>query len=367
MKIILTGGGTAGHVNPAIAVAEEMLVNDPSTEILFIGREGGAENNAVKKAKIELTTLKIQGLKRKITIENLKSVYYAIRAYQKTKKIIKDFHPDVILGTGGYVCWPVLRAGQNLGIPTLIHESNAIPGLTTRLLSKRCNKVLLNNSNAKKYLSKEIDTLEVGNPLRREFKKVNRAEARKYLALSEDEIFILSFGGSIGAKRLNEVVIHVMEEYSVPTKNVRHVHAVGKRYFESIRDSKLVNGFAGCKIVDYIDNMPTMLAAADIVIARAGAMTISEIATVGVASILIPSPNVSDNHQLINANILKEADATILIEEKNLTEESLKSAIKSLKTNKNARKNKAKCISRFSNSNSAKIIVNELKRLVSGA
>ncbi len=364
MNVILTGGGTAGHVNPAIAIAEEILINEPRAKILFIGRDGGAENDAVKKAGLELTTLKLKGLRRKITAENLKSIYYALSAYRRAKEIIKDFKPDVILGTGGYVCWPVLRAGQRLGVPTAIHESNAVPGLTTKLLAKRCDKVLLNDTNAEKYLNKGANTLEVGNPLRKGFKKVKRSEARKALSLSEDDFFILSFGGSIGAEQLNEAIIGVMEEYSVPAKKVKHIHAVGKRYYDTIKEKRLTEGYCGCQIVDYIDNMPTMLSAADIVIARAGAMTISEIASVGVASILIPSPNVSGNHQLKNAIKLQDADASLVIEEKELTTERLKSAVKMLKTNENARKNKAKNISRFSTPNASKLIVKELKTII---
>ncbi len=367
MNVILTGGGTAGHVSPAIAVAEEIMIREPGAKILFIGREGGGENEAVRKAGIPLATLKIQGIRRKITLDNAKSVYYALRAFREARKIIQDFEPDVILGTGGYVCWPVIRAGQRLNIPTAIHESNATPGLTTRLLSKKCDKDLVNHSDTKQYLKKGCASVEVGNPLRRGFKKENRSEARKELALGQDDVFILSFGGSIGAQRLNEAVIGVMEEYSARESNVKHIHAVGKRYFESVKDSKFIKGACGCKIVDYIDNMPTLLSAADIVIARAGAMTISEIASVGVAAILIPSPNVSDNHQFKNAKKLSDEDAAVLIEEKNLTAESLKSAVKSLKNDKNARKNKAKNISHFSTPNSAKLIVNELKMLISGS
>lgn len=364
MRVMLTGGGTAGHVTPALAVAEELLLDNPHVEILFIGREGGGENEAVRKAGIALKTLKIQGLKRKISMENLKSLYYALSAQNAAKKIIKEFNPDVILGTGGYVCWPVIRAGQSLDIPTALHESNITPGLTTKLLAKRCVKVLLNHTETKQYLKNEANIAVVGNPLRIGFKKIKKDEARKKLSLSPNDVFILSFGGSIGAQKLNETAIGVMEEYSVRDPDVKHIHAVGKRYFDEIKNNKLADGYCGCKIVDYINDMPTLLSAADIVISRAGAMTISELAAVGVASILIPSPNVSNNHQLKNAQKLQKAEAAMLIEEKELTKETLKLAITSLKTDKNARKNKAKNILHFSTPNASKLIVKQLKGMI---
>ena len=364
MDIILTGGGTAGHVSPALAIAEEILDNDPKSRILFIGREGGGENAAVLKAGLELKTLNIQGIKRKLTLDNARRIYHALRARREAKSIIREFKPDVILGTGGYVCWPVIRAGAKLGIPTAIHESNITPGLTTRLLSTKCKRVFLNHEDTKKYLSQRANTLTVGNPLRKDFKKIKRNDARRTLGIKEDEIFILSFGGSIGAEKLNEVVLEVMQSYSLSDKKIRHIHATGKRYFDSVKNTPLARGERGCKVLPYIDNMPTMLSAADIVISRAGAMTISEISAVGVASILVPSPNVSDNHQLKNAQKLKEVGAALMIEEKNLTVESLKNSINDLKNDENGRKNRAKRILGFSSPDAQKRIVKELKSVI---
>ncbi len=364
MDIILTGGGTAGHVSPALAIAEEILDDAPKSRILFIGREGGGENAAVLKAGLELKTLSIQGIKRKLTLDNARRIYRALRASHEAKNIIREFKPDVVLGTGGYVCWPVIRAGVKLGVPTAIHESNITPGLTTKLLSTKCDIVFLNHEDTKKHLSQRANTLAVGNPLRKEFKKIKRSDARRSLGIKEDEIFILSFGGSIGAEKLNEVALGVMQSYSLNERKIRHIHATGRRYFDSVKSTSLARGERGCKVLPYIDNMPTMLSAADIVISRAGAMTISEISTVGVASILVPSPNVSDNHQLKNAQKLQEVGAALMIEEKNLTVESLKKSISTLKNDENRRKNKAKRILEFSSPDAQKLIVNELKGLI---
>ena len=364
MNIILTGGGTAGHVSPAIAVAEEIMQSEPDSRILFIGREGGGENEAVTKAGLKLKTLKIQGLKRKLTPENIKRVAAALSAERDAREILRDFKPDVVLGTGGYVCWPVLRAAVQLGIPTAIHESNAKPGLTTRLLARRCDLLLLNHKEAAEKLKKYRRAVTVGNPLRRSFKKTERKTARAQLGIRDGETFILSVGGSIGAEKLNDTVIEVMEEFSVKEKDIKHIHATGKRYFDSLKASKLAKGYGGCKIIPYIEDMATMLSAADIVISRAGAITLSEIAAVGTTPILIPSPNVSGNHQFENAKRLSDAGAAVLIEEKYLTPEELKNAIIRLKNQKNERKNVAKRISAFYSPDAAKRIKNELKKVV---
>lgn len=363
MNIILSGGGTAGHVSPALAVAEKILQSDKKSKILFIGREGGGENDAVLKLGLELKTLKIQGIKRKLSIDNLRVLYRALKARGDAQKIIKDFSPDVILGTGGYVCWPVIKAGIKMGIPTAVHESNLSPGLTTKMLASKCDIIFLNHSDTKNFLPARAKSITVGNPLRADFKITDRINARKSLGIKDDEFLILSFGGSIGAEKLNEIVIDFMQSCSIKDKKIKHIHAVGRRYFDKYKDNPLAKGENGCRILPYIEDMPRMLSASDVVISRAGAMTISEIAAVGVASILIPSPNVSDNHQFKNASKLEEVGAALLIEEKNLSLESLKSAVTSLKNDKNARKNKAKQIKRFDTPNAAEVIINELKKL----
>ena len=355
MKIILCGGGTAGHINPAIAVAEEIKQQNPTAEILFIGRDGGKENDLVTKAGFPIKTLKLQGLRRSLSPDNFKSILYAIKARSEAKKIIKHFSPDIIIGTGGYVCWPVITAGKSLGIPVAIHESNVSPGLTTKLLSSKADIVLLNHTETKSFLSKKIKTKVVGNPLRSDFKKIDRDQARSKLGLRKGEILITSFGGSIGARKLNEVIIEVMKSYSSKENGVRHIHSMGTRYY-----SEEIIGYKNCRILPYIDNMPEVLLASDIVICRSGAITLSELSEVGVASILIPSPNVSDNHQYKNAKYLLDNGAAMLIEEKNLTAASLVVNIKELKNDENARKKRAKKIKSFSTPSAAKDIVKEL-------
>lgn len=364
MKLLFCGGGTSGHINPAIAVAEEARRRDKHTQILFIGRDGGNENEEIKKSGFTLKTIKVQGLMRSLSLNNIARIFTAFKAKCEAEKIIKEFNPDVILGTGGYVCWPVLSAGRKLKIPIAIHESNVLPGLTTKLLASRCDTVFLGRNDTKKYLGKNVKTVTVGNPLRRGFVKMTRKEARRILGINDDEIFILSFGGSIGAEKLNEIVISVIENHSSKKENVKHIHATGQRYFESINSQYKGEGSNGCRIIPYIYNMPTALKAADVVISRCGAMTISELAEVGVASILIPSPNVSGNHQLKNALYLSKRDAAILIEEKDLTESSLTEQLLRLENDKIGRKNRAKNIKALATPNSSKKIVDELLMLI---
>ncbi len=358
MRLLLCGGGTAGHINPAIAVAEELLEGDKNADVLFVGRIGGKENQLIEDRGFKLKTINVQGLKRRLTLKNLSVIKNAINSISEAKTIINEFKPDVIMGTGGYVCWPVLIAGAELKIPTAIHESNITPGLTTRILSKKVDLVFLNKEETKKYITKRAKTLTVGNPLRKGFQRINKTEARRRLGVSENALMIVSFGGSIGSEKMNKVIMDVMEDYSSKNANIRHFHATGKRYYaENKADG---HPLKNCTILPYIEDMPLYLNATDIAICRCGSMTLSEICEAAVPSILIPSPNVTGNHQLANAKYLEKANAAILLEEKNLTSKSLIDAINQLKSEKYGRKTRAKSLKALSTPNSAKIIVSEL-------
>ena len=356
MRLLIAGGGTAGHINPGIAIAEELLTTHPESRILFVGREGGRENELIKKAGIDLRTIKINGLRRSLSLENAKRLILAIRSINEAKEIIKDFTPDVILGMGGYVCWPIITAGKRLNIPTAIHESNVSPGLTTKLLSRKCDVVFLSKEETKKYLSKRIRMLTVGTPVRAEFKKYDRNYARKRLGINNNDFLRVSFGGSLGSEKLNETILKVIENYSSKDKNIKHIHGVGRRYFEA----KKTKEYDGCKIVPFINDMPFVMKAADLVICRSGSMTISEICEVGIASILIPSPNVTANHQFLNAKLMEDRGAGILIEEKNMNEKELILAINRFKNDEFDRKTRAKNSKTLSTPNSAKKIIKEL-------
>ena len=365
MKLLLCGGGTAGHITPAIAIAEELKTASPDSKVLFIGRYGGTENKLITKAGFKYQTIKVQGIKRKITFENIKRFYDAVKSISEAKRIIKEFNPDVILGTGGYVCWPVIIAGKKLGVKTAIHESNIIPGLTTRLLSKKCDIVFINKEETKTRLNAKAKIITVGNPLRKSFIKTDRLNARKVLGVEKNDFLIVSFGGSIGSKKMNEIIIDVVKNYSSKEKDIKHIHAIGSRYIETEKIKK--NELGRCEIIPFIDDMPTVMLGADLVICRCGAMTLSEICEVGVTPILIPSPNVTDNHQYANGRHLEEHGNAILIEEKNLSTNSLITAIKKVKSDKFGRKIRAKLLKEISTPDSAKSIINHLFLLKSKA
>ena len=353
MRIILTGGGTAGHVNPALAIAEELLHRDPKCEILFIGREGGGENRSVESSDIEIKYLKVRGLERRITLKNFEAVKLAIKAKRRAENIMRAFRPELVMGTGGYVSWPVLRSAQALGIPTVIHESNVTPGLTAKMLSKRCEAVLVNHKESERFFPRADRVITVGNPLRRDFYSVKRDEARRTLGLSKDDVLIVSIGGSGGAQRLNEACLGVMREYSSRTPKIKHVHSAGTKYYESIKDEGFKRGSGGCKILPYIDDMPLLLCGADIAVSRCGAVTLAELALVGVASVLIPSPNVADNHQYKNARLLSDAGAAVLLTEDRLSVKTLTSALTELIVNRTKRDSLANKIRGFAVPDSA--------------
>lgn len=329
MKVVLAGGGTAGHINPALAIANFVKEKVPDAEILYIGAKGGMEEELVAKAVYDFKGITVTGFSRKLNLsgfkKNLETIGHFITSCQDCKKILKEFNPDVCIGTGGYVSGPVLWEASALKIPTLIHEQNAFPGITTKMLSKRVNVVMLASKEARKFLDKKCRCELTGNPIRGEVLLKQKSVARKELGLDSRPV-VLSFGGSLGAKKINEAVIDLMKDVA---KDDRYqlIHGFGKRndWFE---DAVLKSGIKKSEhknfdIRKYIDNMATCLAAADLVICRAGAISLSEIEAQGKASILIPSPNVAENHQYHNAIELVNNNAAEIIEEKDLSGESL--------------------------------------------
>ena len=363
MKIVFCGGGTAGHITPALAIAQEVKKEYKDPKILFIGRNCGRENTLIEKEGYDLKTISIAGLQRKFTVKNLDVLKNTIRAYKRSKEILKEFNPDIVFGTGGYVCLPVIMAAKKIGIKTIIHESNAIAGLTTKLLSAKVDKVLLNFEDAKNNLSKKATYAIVGNPINENFYKLKREEARRKLGLKEGDFFILSFGGSLGSSKMNDVIITVMKRLSIKENSITHLHATGERYYKSIKEKNLTKENEKYKIVSFIEDISHKMPAADLVISRCGAMTISEICASGVASILIPSPNVTDNHQLQNAKLLEKAKAAFIIEEEKVSAEDLEKLIITLKNNKFDRKNVAKNAKSLFLPNAAKLILKEIKSL----
>lgn len=364
MKVIFCGGGTVGHLTPAISMAEIIIKNEEDSKILFIGRDGGEENEVIIKKGFELKTIKTLPFIRKVTFKNFKSASYLAKSVIEAKKMIKYFSPDIVIGTGGYVCWPVIRAAQRLKIPTVLHESNYSPGLATKVLATKCDNVMLHFSQSQEHFKRKNNLVTVGNPLPEAFKNITREQARRRLGLSKNDFFILSFGGSIGAEKLNQSIISLMKNYSTQKSNVKHLHATGKRYFEKIKSENelLANGNNGCKIIPFINDMPLYMKAADTVISRCGAMTLSEIAECETVPILIPSPNVTGNHQYKNAKVFTDSGAALMIEESELNDRTLLDAVRYLFTNKGIRDKMKKELKKFKSEDTETTIYNLIKR-----
>ena len=363
MKVVLVGGGTAGHVNPAVAIAEEILKREPNSQVLFIGREGGREMRAVERAGIKSLSLRVRGLSRKLFGGNIKTVLMALAAERRAAKIIKSVGAELVIATGGYVSWPVLRAAQKLRIKTVIHESNAAPGLVTKLMAKKCDRVLLGYKKAALSLPKKAKISTVGNPLRKDFGFISRQKARNELKISPNEILIVSFGGSGGARELNYAILEVMKEICEKDKRIFHIHAVGDRFFGELTEEDMPKSSGRIRVVPYIEDMPTVLSAADIAITRAGALTLAELAFTGVAAILVPSPNVTANHQYENAKVICQEGGAILCEEGEDLKERLSETLLTLIEDKGKRQSLSAKIKRFSPRGAEERIYEELKKL----
>lgn len=337
MRVLMTGGGTAGHINPALAIAEIIKKEYPDAEILFVGAEGKMETELVPKAGYPIKTVRVQGFYRSLSLKSIKhnigAVVNMFTASNASAAILKEFKPDLCVGTGGYVCGPILRKALQMHIPVFVHESNAFPGVTVKALAKAGATVLLCSEAARKHLPSNSKVIITGNPLRPAFATMHTAEvkaaARKQLGV-DDRPLIVSFGGSLGARYINEAMVEVLARSRAAGK-LQHIHGVGKSGWDTVSAALKEKGVPlegnGISVRPYIDDMPTCMAAADLIISRCGAMTLSEIPAAGKPSILIPSPYVAENHQYHNAMALVNKGAALCIEEKDLTADRLWDAI----------------------------------------
>lgn len=331
MRVLIAAGGTAGHINPALAIAGALKKADPAAEIHFAGRREGMEYRLVTQAGYPFHHIEITGFQRKLTLNNIKrnivTLYNLALSGPKARAMLKELEPDLVIGCGGYVSGPVVRCAAKRGIKTALHEQNAFPGVTNKLLAPDVDIVFAAVPAAAEKLGQPQKTQVVGNPVRPEVfaQKPNREAIRAVLG-AKDRTVILSFGGSLGARRVNEVVAELCAWEQKQHKPVLHLHATGQYGVQLFKDLEKEKGFAegeSLVVKEYINNMPELLAAADLVISRAGALTLAELEAVGRAAILIPSPNVAENHQYYNALELKKAGAAEVIEEKDLTGEKL--------------------------------------------
>ena len=371
MNVIFTCGGTAGHINPAIAVANILKERDPCCKILFIGATGHMEEKLVPQAGYELKCLPGSGLSRGKSLAAIKKNIHAVRcvinAIKECKKIIREFQADVIIGTGGYASFPALYAGSKLGVPTCVHESNAVPGLTTKLAADRANRVLVAFEESAKHYKHPEKVEVVGMPVRREFIFTKKEDARKELGLDERPVVVSAFG-SLGAKVMNETVADMFALEQTDGFPFQHIHATGSFGWEWMpqRVKELGVDLENCPSIDmreYIYNMPTVMAAADIIISRAGASTCNEIGASGTPCILIPSPNVTNNHQEKNARVLSESGGAVLVLEKDCSAKMLYDEITALLADESRRQAMTKALHEIVKLDSAERICDILEEL----
>lgn len=341
MKVLISCGGTGGHINPGLAIADIIKSKYPDTEFLFAGTPKGMESKLVPQAGYKIETIKVAGFQRKISVENIgrniKAVAYLATSGKRAKEIISNFKPDIAIGTGGYAAGPVIRKAARMGIPTAIHEQNAYPGVTNKLLSKEVDYVMLTVKEALDFMDKsKFEYSVTGLPVRSSINHISKAEARKKLGFNND-FTILSFGGSLGAGCINETMTETIKWHYGKKLNINHIHGyggMGKDTFpKAMKDAGIPLKNNRLRITEYINDMAVCLAAADLVICRSGASTLAELEAAGKASILIPSPIVAGNHQYHNAMVLGKAGAAEVIEQKNVTPEKIVAEIEKLYNN----------------------------------
>jgi len=322
MKVIITGGGTGGHVYPALSIAEELKMKYKDIDILFIGTDYGLESDVVPKAGYAFEAITVKGFRRKLSLDTVKTVFAMFKGFFQAGKIIRKFKPDLIIGTGGYVAGPVMLQGALKNVASAVHEQNAIPGVTVKILSRFVNKVLVSYEDSLKYFKKEEHLVVTGNPVRDAFSKYDKKSCRERLNINQP--FLLSVGGSGGAKCINDAAINLIKQYN--GKHLKLIHITGKRYYDAFMErlkEENIHLESNIEVLNYAYNIPELMVAADMMMSRAGALILAEIALVGVPSILIPSPNVAHNHQEYNARVYEKNGAAIMIREADMQDDTV--------------------------------------------
>ncbi len=329
MRVLLTGGGTAGHINPAIAIANYIKEKDSKSEFLFVGTQRGLEKNLVPKCGYDIKFIEVMGLRRSLSAENIKVLVNYIKSIRDSKRIIKEFKPDVVIGTGGYVCAPVIKAASSLEIPSLIHEQNVFPGLAIKMLSKKADITAISFSETESMMRAKRMVL-TGNPLRPNLFEKHDIDVLRAQCGFDEKPIVLMFGGSLGAEKMNEALVEMIAENKIKTFNL--IASTGERHFEEVKKILAEKGIdieklKNIKVMPYIYNMEEIFFAADVVVGRAGAITVSEITALGKAAVLIPSPYVAHNHQEYNARYLEKNGAAKVVLENEVSGERISKEI----------------------------------------
>lgn len=335
MRVIVTGGGTGGHIYPALAIADKIKEMEPDSEILYIGNDEGIEKDIVPKTGYPFQMVDARWLNLSNPYQIIKTGVRVTKGTLEARRAIRKFKPDVVIGTGGYVCVPVLLAARMFGARTYLHEQNAYPGVANRFLERFADNVFLGFPAAAEYFKEQKKLINAGNPVRRSFFETTKEEARKELGFPADTFIVLSFGGSLGSEKINDVAFDLMEAVNGQEKFML-IYGTGKWYYDAVlkkAEEKQLNIQNNIIIKDYIESMELYLAACDLVISRSGALSVAETTVCGKASILIPSPNVTGNHQYYNAKAVSDHGGAILIEEKDLTSEMLVEEVLKISSN----------------------------------
>ena len=370
MKIVFTCGGTGGHINPAIAVAKLCRERLPGCEILFIGAEDGMENTLVPREGFSLETLKISNFQRKLTPaglwHNAKTAFNLVSSMQKAKMVLREFAPNVIVGTGGYASYPALKMGAKVGIPTAVHEANAVPGLTTRMAAKTADRIMVAFEDSKAYYEDPERIAVVGMPVRSEFLYTKKEDTRRELGL-DDRPLVVSAWGSLGAREMNKKIARFMVR-EAEDGLFRHVHATGSfgwRWMpEYVKEQGLdLSDHPQIDMREYIFNMPQLMAAADLIICRAGASTISEVCAAGKPCVIVPSPNVTNDHQDKNARVLERRGAAVVLRESDCDGDSLYETVRELLEDKDRLRDMGTAAANMAVVDSAEQIYNVIREL----
>lgn len=365
MRVVLTGGGTGGHIYPALAIGRELKARDPGTGLLYIGGQKGMESRIVPQHGIPFKSIHLTGFRRSLSWENVRTIVRFWQGVRQAKEWLREFKPDAVVGTGGYVCGPVVYAASRLGVPTLIHEQNVIPGLTNKFLSRYVQAAAVSFAESLPHFARVPDVVHAGNPCASAVIAADPDRGFASLGLAPGTPFVLVVGGSGGAKALNEAAAHMVSKLD-RMADVRFVLVTGDRFHEETlaRVKEASGPQAGRVLVKaYINNMPEVLAAASLVVSRAGASLIAEMTSLGLPSILVPSPNVTNNHQEANARSLEEAGAAVMILERELTGDELLARVEAIMNDPARRKAMAEASRKLGMPDAAGAIADQLARI----
>lgn len=373
MKVVIAAAGTGGHINPGIAMANKIMQEEPDSKIIFIGTNRGLENDLVPRAGYELKHIDSYGISRELSIKNIKRLYKTYKSIGEAKKILKDFKPDIVIGTGGYICISVGEAAKRLKIPVILHESNAFPGVAVKLLSKYADKILLGFEEAKNRLPKANKLVVTGTPTK--IKKINYSDQEKKEKLDSIQLkdkklpVVLVFGGSQGAQSINNAILGIVEQKL--NTNYQIIWAAGKGNYEQVKNELAtknidIDSIENAKILPYIYNMQEMMNIADLVVCRSGAMTISEITILEKPAIFIPFPFAAENHQEYNARVLEKIGAAKIILDKDLNVQILNNQINSIVANASTLKSMGENAGKIKMENVEDKIYSEIKESLNG-